>query len=177
MAVSSAGPSVLRTALRIGVGVSLTAFLVWIPRSQLGATPDHANLRLSLRRAGGVIQECRTLSASELEKLAAHMRRPEVCESTVVPYWVTATSNGHTLLRQQVFPAGARGDRPMVVEELVPIPAGRQQIRVTFSPEGIAPTTDVTFLKPHALAATIGAVPGRIYVVFLDNEDHDLVLH
>ena len=44
------------------------------------------------------------------------------------------TLNGKPRLHRRVDPAGARGDRPLYVQEDVPLPAGRYDLAVRFTP-------------------------------------------
>jgi hypothetical protein len=76
---------------------------------------DEAVLRLSWRLRGVRVEECRRLTAGELERLPAHMRREEVCEGRIAPYRLTLEIDGHQVEDGLVHASGARADRPLYV--------------------------------------------------------------
>jgi hypothetical protein len=63
------------------------------------------------------------------------MRRTRECVSEPLTYVLTATVDGRVVTDKRVRPAGLRGDRPLSVEEEVPVAPGERGVRVTFAPE------------------------------------------
>jgi ferredoxin len=101
-----------------------------------GADADGALLRLGWRLAGQVDERCRDLTAEELARKPAHMRAPRECVTQVLTYRLKALVDGRVVADKRVKPPGLRGDRPLSVEEDLPIVAGEHTVQVSFTPEG-----------------------------------------
>jgi ferredoxin/coenzyme F420-reducing hydrogenase delta subunit len=117
---------------------ALLAVLALGSRWPQGTDADHALLRLGWRLAGQVKEQCRDLTAEELAKQPAHMRTPRVCVSEVLTYDLTALVDGRVVAEKRVKSPGLRSDRPLSVEEDIPIAPGSHTIRVTFAPADAA---------------------------------------
>jgi hypothetical protein len=106
-----------------------------------------AAVRLSWRMAGHAVEECRTLSAEELEKLPAHMRQPEVCDSYVPPYRLRVLVDGETIEDILVLAGGSRQDNPIYVYSELRVRPGPHELSVAFWQEedaDVLPTADVS---------------------------------
>jgi hypothetical protein len=114
------------------VGAFLIAGLSRVPYAP---PSDDALIRLSWRTAGEYVEECRTLTAEELEALPIHMRREQVCEGRMVPYRLRMTLDGVPVYDERVRAAGAREDRPLYVFRELRVPPGRYDVEVTWEPE------------------------------------------
>jgi hypothetical protein len=78
---------VRRALLAAVLAAGATVGLGWL--SQVPYEPgssDDAMIRLSWRARGARVEECRPLTAEELERIPSHMQREEICEGTVLPY-------------------------------------------------------------------------------------------
>jgi hypothetical protein len=94
-----------------------------------------AVVRLSWRVLGQQIQDCRRLSAQELEALPAHMRREEVCEGRVAPYRLRVLVDGELADSGLVRASGARRDRPIYVFREISIDPGEHRLEISFVSE------------------------------------------
>jgi hypothetical protein len=170
---------IARLARGIG-GLALVAafgvLLVWLSSRPLGAAPDTAAVRLALRTALAHVEVCRDRTAEELAALPAHMRQPRVCEDRRPDYRLELRADGERVLARRVAPPGVHRDRPLTVDELVPIAPGKRRVEVLFAPDA----------TPHAAAGPGAAVRqppswhldcsaeltrGRILLVLLDGAE------
>jgi hypothetical protein len=94
-----------------------------------------AVVRLSWRVLGQQIEECRRLSAEELQQLPAHMRREEVCEGRVAPYRLNVLVDGALADSGLVRASGARQDRPIYVFREISIDPGEHRLEISFISE------------------------------------------
>jgi hypothetical protein len=94
---------------------------------------DRAELRLAWAARAPRVEECRHLSAEEIEALPVHMRREEVCEGRLASYRLEVSVDGHRVRRVRVEGSGARGDRPLHVYESIPVRPGQHTVRVVFA--------------------------------------------
>jgi len=127
----------LRVALAVivtGIGLAALAALSAVPYREPGA--GDAVLRLSWRVRGIRVQECRTLTPEQLEKLPPHMRRPEVCEGRIAPYRLHVRVDGRVLQDTLVHAAGAREDRPVYVFREFRVAPGVHRVALLFVREG-----------------------------------------
>lgn len=126
MTVRRTAAAVLAVAI-----ASAVAFLSRVP-SEFGAAD--ALIRLSWRAEGASVEACRVRTAEELEALPVHMRSPRDCTRTPVPFALHVSVGGRPIVRDTVFPRGARGDQPVYVFRDLPIEAGRSALSVRFEP-------------------------------------------
>jgi len=124
--VRRAAAAVLAVAM-----ASAVAFLSRVP-SEFGRAD--ALIRLSWRAASASVEACRVRSAQELEALPVHMRNPRECIRTPVPFALDVSVGGRAVVRDTVFPKGARGDQPVYVFRNLPVEAGRVALSVRFEP-------------------------------------------
>jgi len=99
-----------------------------------GATPPHAALRLAWRLPGQSWLDCRPLSVEEIARLPAHMRKTEDCRTVYLHYRLQVWMDGDALVDREVAPLGARGDRPLYVDEDLPVEPGTHHVRISFTP-------------------------------------------
>lgn len=129
------GATVVSTAMLVAI-----AALSQVPTTQ--TEPQEALLRLSWRVQGVAVEECRTLTAEELEAIPAHMRRSEECTRQVVDYELRVAGGPWGELVDTVRPSGARRDRPVYVFRDLQVTPGTYDVEVQFSalvPAGFAP--------------------------------------
>lgn len=133
--------------------------------------PDTGLVRLSWRTQGEVLEHCREWTAEELEDVPIHMRSPMRCEGRVTPYRLTVELDGAERLDRTLEAGGARSDRPVVVLNELPVPAGRHHLRVVFEP-----TADSAVSAPLRYDDTLD-LPGRaVALITLDARSGRLVL-
>lgn len=147
------------------------AGLAWLSSRPLGAEPRHAAVRLALRTALGNLEVCRERTADELAALPAHMRQGRVCEDRRPDYRLELAVDGEPVLATRVRPPGIHRDRPLTVDELVPVAPGRRRLAVRFAPDlAAAPAAGPT---PPAwrLDCATGLVAGRVLLVLLDGAE------
>jgi hypothetical protein len=95
---------------------------------------DEAMLRLSWRLSGLTRATCVPIPPEEQAALPAHMRREEVCEERFPEYRLQIRVDGTILEERVVRGGGARGDRPLVVYQELPMPPGVHRLDVRFEP-------------------------------------------
>lgn len=101
---------------------------------KLGASPTNGAVRLAWRLPGQSWLDCRPLSAQEIARLPAHMRKTEDCRTVHLHYRLRVWLDGELAVDREVAPLGARGDRPLFVEQDLPVIPGTHGIRVEFEP-------------------------------------------
>ena len=131
----TSGQRAVRAGLAVGFSTLALAGLAVGSRWPQGADADHAILRLGWRLAGQVRETCRDRSAEELAKLPVHMRTPQECTTEGLTYALRATVDGRVVVAQTVRAPGLRADRPLSVEEDVPLAPGDHVVQVMFAPE------------------------------------------
>jgi hypothetical protein len=115
------------------LAVLVTAGIAALSRVPYEPThPDEALIRLSWRTPGAFVEECRTPSPEELERLPVHMRRERICEGRLVPYRLHVALDGRVVIDEVVRAAGAREDRPLYVFRELPVPAGEHRLEVVW---------------------------------------------
>jgi ferredoxin/coenzyme F420-reducing hydrogenase delta subunit len=125
-----------------------------------GAEADHASLRLGWQLAGQVDQTCHDLGPDELARRPVHMRAPRECVSEALAYDLRALVDGAVVVARKVRPRGLRGDRPLTVEEDLPVAPGIHRVTVTFAPERPGRGG-----KPFAFERSIRFERGRVVLI------------
>jgi len=136
----------------------------------------HALLRLSWRVDGISMEECRTLSPQELANLPPHMRNPKACIGRIAPYRLQVGIDGAMVVSDTIYPAGARGDRPIFVLRDLPVDPGPMRLRVRFDPLLPPGTRPGPAAVPLFLDRTVTADVGRIVLVTLDEAGGSLLI-
>ncbi len=157
----------LRLVLQLAVALGILLGVEALAHLPLGAPAEGAAIRLAVRTAAGKIEICHNVSAEELAQLPIHMRRPRICAEQPVAYRLTLNVDGVPVHAIRAERRGMRGDRPLVIDDLVAIPAGRRAIFVTLEPEVPPGTPEATAdaLPRGELRQTIDLPPGRIALV------------
>jgi hypothetical protein len=134
-------------------------------RLPLGEEPDHGLLRLAWRSMGQRVQ----LRRAQDPSLPSHMRLPEAqaFETVILPYHLEVEVDGRQVLDKRIQAPGVHHDRPLVVQEDIPLSPGRHQLHLRYRPEtGQGPS--------HELRQAVEITAGRIRLVTL--EDQELVV-
>ena len=133
----------------------------------LGAPAAGAAIRLAIRTAAGKIEICRDVPAEDLAKLPLHMRQARLCAEQPVAYRLTLAVDGIEIHATRAERRGLRSDRPLVIDDLVEIPAGRHAITVRLEPEVPrgTPDTAAALLPRGELRQTVDLAAGRIALV------------
>lgn len=170
----------MRRALQLLVAAAVTLLIVGLSRVPYTAVPsEDGELRLAWRYRSERVQRCRQLSEAERAALPAHMRRKEDCSRGLRPYRLTvevateapgAAAGARIAVVDTVRARGAESDRPLFVFRRIPLPPGRHEVRVEFSPigeGGHAPMrvdTSVTFARRQVVLVTYDEDAGRLVV-------------
>ncbi len=160
----------LQLAVRLVVALGLLLAIEALAHLPLGAPAAGAAVRLAIRTAAGKIEICRDVAPDELARLPIHMRQPRICDEHPVAYRVTLQLDGEVLRAVRAERRGMRGDRPLVIDELVAVPAGRHTLGVRLEPE-VPPDTPATVaagLPQGALERALELPAGRIALVTWD---------
>lgn len=125
-----------RRVLGVALAVAVTLAIAALSRLPYAAAEGQAALiRFSWRTPGAQVNECRRLSAEELERLPVHMRREEVCERRILPYRLQVRLDGRTVYDELVRASGAREDRPLFVFRELPVAPGEYRLEVRWERE------------------------------------------
>lgn len=161
---------ILRPAVQIAVALGILLGVEALAHLPLGRPADGAAIRLAIRTAAGRIEICRDVAAEELAKLPLHMRQPRICEERPVAYRLTLRVDGVAVHDVRAARRGLRGDRPLVIDDLVALPAGRHDLEVRLEPEVPPGTTSsiAAGLPRGELRQMVELPAGRIALVTWD---------
>ena len=120
---------------RGAVTAAFMAALALLSDFSIGQPATDGVLRLAWRTVGQKASLCRVPSAEELEKQPAHMRRATVCEDWLLPYVLTVEVDGQARLERRIHSIGARSNRPLFVQEDLPMTPGSHRVRVSYVPD------------------------------------------
>lgn len=158
------GGGARRALLAAGLTAAALAATAALSQVPHGATPGHGAVRLSWRLPGQSWLDCRPLGADEIAKLPAHMRRTEECRTVHLRYRLRAWLDGRAVADREVAPLGARGDRPLYVDQEFAAGPGPHALRVEFrpldDPRGVG--------LPLVFDGTLVVAPGRARLVSFD---------
>ncbi len=129
---------------------------------RLGHTPAHGAVRLAWRLPGQSWQDCRPLSAAEQASLPAHMRQTQDCRTVYLDYRLRVWLDGALVVDRRVSPPGARGDRPLYVEQDLPASPGTHRVGVEFVPVSDPKGTGARLV----LQQEVEVQPGRARLVY-----------
>jgi hypothetical protein len=167
----------------LAVGVTLA--LGWLSQVPYDAASDvESMVRLAWRTRGTRVEECRRLTDAELERLPIHMRQEQVCEGRILPYRLVVALDGQTVVDEEVYPSGARADRPLYVYREFPLRPGRHDLDIAFTRAPIAEDTargregerDATAPERLTLRQQVMLEADQIVLVTYDAEERRLVL-
>ena len=183
--MSRARPWIGAGALALG----MTLALGWLSQMPYDAARDvQAVIRLAWRTRGTRVEDCRRLTAAELERLPVHMRQEEVCEGRTLPYRLVVVLDGRTVVDEAVYPSGARADRPLYVYREFPVRPGRHDVDIAFTRDPVPSDTagergrerlgDRESPAPQRLRLTrqVTVGTGHIVLVTYDTEERRLML-
>lgn len=120
----------LRYAAQLALYVPLMALIGYFstqPRFSV-LQPDQALVRLSFIHAAERKAPCRTRTPEELAKLPPNMRAAQDCPRERSPVLVELELDGEVVLREEVRPAGLKGDGNATLYHRLPVPAGRHRV-------------------------------------------------
>lgn len=126
--------SPLAFVLRVVTTLGLVAGIAMVARFPVGEAPEGAAIRFALRTTEARVEVCREPTAAEQVSRPIHMRQREICEERSADFELEVKVSGKTLLERTVHPSGVRRTRPLAVEEMVLVPAGRHRVEATFVP-------------------------------------------
>jgi hypothetical protein len=89
---------------------------------------DEAQVLLSLSHGAKPKGKCRTLSAEDVARTAANMRRLTVCPRERLPMTIEIVIDGRRLFHRTVPPGGLAGDSPSRVYQRFSLPTGRHRL-------------------------------------------------
>lgn len=159
-------------------------------RTPVGHPSNDGVLRLAWRLSGANMTSCREVTPAELATKPVHMRQARECLEQPLSYHLELTLNGETRLNQTVTPAGARGDRPLYVQQDLRLVAGAYTMAVDFRPllpaaEELPGTSDTSpeqqeapshQPQPLTLHARVDIVPDRVTLIDYDAQAQQLVI-
>lgn len=92
--------------------------------------PEAATIKVSLSHAAARVRPCTRLSPEEMARLAANMRRAEVCERQRLPVRLELDIDGRAALRIEAPPTGLWGDGPASVYERIDVAPGAHTVSI-----------------------------------------------
>lgn len=144
------------------LAIGATLALGWLSQVPYDAARESgAVVRLAWRTRGTRVEECRRLTAQELERVPVHMRQEEVCEGRVLPYRLVVVLDGRTVVDEAVHPSGARADRPLYVYHELPVEPGPHEVEVTFTRDTV-PADRADARERERLGERESAAPPRL---------------
>ena len=124
------------------LAAGMTLALGWLSQVPYDAARDvESMVRLAWRTRGTRVEECRRLTGAELERLPVHMRQEEVCEGRTLSYRLVVTLDGRTMVDEEVYPSGARADRPLYVYREFPLRPGWHDVDIAFTRDPVPSDT------------------------------------
>ncbi len=184
--MSSSRPAAARMAtwaLRAGVTAVLLAGVVVAGQIPFGKPSDKAVARLALRTVHTRLEVCRDRTAEELATLPTHMRQPRVCEGISPTYRLVLEVDGREVLTAEADAGGARGDRPLIVDEEVEVDPGYRQLRVSMAPVQTNAALDEASsaawaeIPRYGLEQSVELTAGHITLVVLDQDANRLKIY
>lgn len=157
-------PSRARVATGVGLLSALGAVTLWAG-NQVGYLPPQPlapRLAVSFKHPGMVAEKCRTLSAEELAKQPAHMRRATECLRGRQPVRMRLLVDGQLTLERSYAAAGMWGDGSSVALEELDVPAGRHVVAIALG--DTADEAEWPYHDEHTLELAVG----RRYTVLFD---------
>ncbi len=157
----------VRGAVAFAAGLIVVAAIAFAGMGRMGAERDHGFLRLNWRLAGQTEKHCKASNTQAL----AHMRAPEQCTYTMLPYQLEVKLDGNSLFSEPVRPTGFRHDRPLYVKKDLELPPGSHRLEISFVPENPTATT-----KRLVFSGNVNIVAGRISLVHISGDQNSLIL-
>jgi hypothetical protein len=124
---------------------------------------EQVELKFVVRHSGVLIGECRDLTAAEMDKLPANMKRTQICPREKAPLDVVLLVNDDQLLKASIQPSGLQNDGVLALYKNFILPAG--QLVVQFTIEG-----------GEAFSQTIEVDPGGVILLQYDDRGFHLRL-
>jgi ferredoxin len=166
-------PGIGKRAIRVCAGLGLALALSAAGRATWSEGRSGGFLRLSFRLSGQAAKNCRERSAEELKALPQHMRTAQICEQKMLAYRLGLTVDGRPALDRVVEPGGLHSDRPIYVEDELPLEPGSHTINVSFAPaDSVAGASSVSL----GLEKEIKIRAGRAVLVHLSADQENLLV-
>jgi len=153
---------------RIVFAMALVAGIGRLAHLPLGSPRLDSALRLALRTPRAQLEVCTERSEEELAKLPIHMRQQRDCVVTAVAYRLRVAIDGGPRLDRELTHHGIRGNRPLVIDELLAVEPGARPVTVDFEP--IVPAgreAEAGELPTYHLEGTVDFAAGRISIAAL----------
>jgi coenzyme F420-reducing hydrogenase delta subunit len=164
--VKGAGWQGYAKGLAMGVALGLFALACWRlsswPRFQL-LEADEAMISLTFARAGQRLQECRTLTQDELDKLPPNMRNPQDCPRERHVVEVEFRSDGEILYEATLPPSGIWNDGESTIYKRIIVTAGVHTLFVGMRDSGRREGFDIEH------EATVMLDPSQHWLVEFDH--------
>ncbi len=125
---------------------------------------DEAMVTLAFSHAGELREPCRTMSAEELAKLPANMRKPQECPRERSPVAVEMSLNGETLYQKTFPPPGLFKDGGVNIYYSGKISAGTHTVEIKLEDNVRQDGFDYTFKQETNIA------PAQILLFDFDTE-------
>jgi len=174
---------------RVLAGAAVAAGIALASNVPSGVEAHTGVLRLAWRTVGEQVRLCRQRSAEELSRMLPHMRQLQDCRLRSLPYRLEVRVDGVSRIAREVDSAGARGDRPLFVQEDLPLQPGPHTVQVAFAAvvetgQGGAESEESkaeheALARAHRYEDTlhVQARPGRVVLVQLDEARQGFLLH
>lgn len=129
------GPFKTSPALTVAAAIvlaMLSAGVMGVVSDFSYATPvaEGSELVVSFKHPGAISENCRDLSAAEIEAVPIHMRHKQDCERLRASVRLLVEVDGKESLRQTFAPTGLWGDGSSVAVERIPLPVGAHTVTI-----------------------------------------------
>lgn len=111
--------------------------------------PDEATVKISIRHAGKIVGECRSLNEEEMKRLPANMKVVQQCPRERSPVSLTIELDGQPLYESVARPSGLQKDGVSTFYARFAIPAGEHKIRARLKDDANNP--EVAYLEERHL--------------------------
>ncbi len=120
-----------------------------------------AAMRLAFRARPERIEVCRTPTAEELARVAAHMRQEVICEGVAASYQLRLQVDDTVLIDRVVHGGGLRHDRPLQLEIEHAVMPGPRRVQLSLVRREAAATDSVQLPTTSRVAGDTGIYAGR----------------
>ncbi len=164
------------TPLRVaGQIVAYAAFIALLGCLAPGPVYQHlapglATVKLSLRHAGALLEDCRDRTAAELAQLPPNMRAPQICARERSPLHLELRVNDAPVYAETLAPRGLHKDGRVSVYRRIAVPAGAVHVVVKLKDDARAEGYQ------YAREQTVDLAPAQVLVIDFDERADDFVL-
>ena len=145
------------------------AYLSQVP---IGTESTNGIIRVGAKIPGRAVENCRELTEEEKAKLLPHMRKPKICDTTMLDYVLKVSIDNKESFSKKLKRSGLHGDSPIFVAEDFNASPGTHNVSIRITP------TDEEFSDEMSLdfEKSFDVESGKIYLISYDISSNSLFL-